>query len=959
MKWLYRFQLRHVVTTALLLGGLLGSVTIYLVELNVARQQMLEEQGRYIRGVLNSLQGSVNRALQQDNADEIQRVVVEASAALPNLVGTMVVDDWGDVQYASRLEFRGLPLVTLCPYFDPDVASRTLLQQEIILVEDVPRRMITGYVPVHWKPLPDEVRPSRKGLIYASLDIHVLLQQAEQRALMRALESFALLGLLGLFGLLFFQVAVNRRVQRIVRTVERVRLGEMGVRTGVSGHDELGQIAAALDGTTAALAQQQEEALLYQMGLERSEQQFRSLFETSLDGMVILSPGSGQFIDVNPAFCRMLGYTHEELTDRSSESLTPERWHVRQREYFANVLDGSRLGVAFEQEYRCKNGLLLPVSVQITPIYDENGKLLRFWGLVRDMTHRKTAEQNARLAAAVVENAAESIMVTDAAGNIVSVNPRFTEITGYELAEVQGKNPSFLQSGIHDAEFYRALWDMLLTTGRWQGEVWDRRKDGSVFPFWNSIAVIRDNDGKISNMVAIGMDVTDRKDAESRIRHLAEHDFLTGLPNRLLFQDRINQRLLQAERHGEDFAIMFIDLDHFKDINDTMGHAAGDLLLKEVAERIVQSVRRVDTVSRQGGDEFLVLLSELSKPEDAADVAEKLMAALSKPIYLHDRKLIVTPSIGVACYPDDGMDADTLIQHADTAMYVAKDRGRNGYCFYQQDMLLLVDNRLRLTERIRTAIERNAFDIYYQPQMDLRNQQIIGAEALLRWPQPDGVEMVSPAEFIPVAEASGLIIPLGRWVLREACFHAKAWQKLYDRPLTVAVNVSLVQLAADNFCDMVAEALKDSGLPPACLEIEITESAIMNDVERMLAKMQKLNEMGVQLSIDDFGMGQSSLYRVRHFPIHKLKIDQSFVRDLLVDRDDAAVTRAIIQMGKALDLRIIAEGVEEAEQALFLSEAGCDEIQGYWLSRPIPLKLFEEMLRVKPLLVMPVPPAAE
>ena len=553
------------------------------------------------------------------------------------------------------------------------------------------------------------------------------------------------------------------------------------------------------------------------------------------------------------------------------------------------------------------------------------------------------ADAEMRLSATVFETTSEAIMVTDVQNMIVAVNDAFTDVTGYTRDEVMGKNPRFMNSGRHDEDFFQGMWKSLAQSGKWHGEVWNRRKNGEIYPEWISIGAVRDRQERVSHYVAIFTDITERKEAEERVRHLAHYDALTDLPNRTLFFDRLSQALIQARRDETKAAVMFIDLDRFKNINDTLGHSVGDLLLQGVAVRLSQCMRQGDSVSRQGGDEFVVLLPEVSQAEDAALVAQKILSSISQPFHLDGHELRVSCSIGISFYPNDGDDAETLMKNADTAMYRAKDSGRSNYQFYFSDMNARFLERLAMETSMRRAIEREQFELYYQPQMDVESGAIIGAEALIRWNHPD-LGMVSPAHFIPLAEESGLIQSIGEWVLRTACHQAAQWQRAGYPPLLVSVNVSARQFRQLGFAELVASALEENGLSASCLELELTESVLMGHTDKNIAILGALKDLGLTIAIDDFGTGYSSLSYLKRLPIDTLKIDRSFVGDLPEDKDDAAIVDAVISMAHSLSLKVVAEGVETAQQLEFLRSRRCNLMQGYYFHTPLPVAEFTKLL---------------
>ncbi len=577
------------------------------------------------------------------------------------------------------------------------------------------------------------------------------------------------------------------------------------------------------------------------------------------------------------------------------------------------------------------------------------GKLIA--GLNRSIAELRESQENVRKLSMVVEETGNSVVITDRQGAIEYVNPAFTRISGYTSEEAVGQKPGMIKSGLTPPDYYRRMWQTLLAGKEWRGELLNRKKNGELFWENEVISVLRNVAGEITHFVAVKEDVTERKNYESQLEHQANYDALTELPNRNLSQDRLGQALSFARRHGRDLAVMFIDLDHFKNINDSLGHNIGDLLLKQVSARLAGCVREGDTVARQGGDEFVVILSEIAAEEDATVVARKILKAMVEPFTIEGHELYVTCSIGIALYPKDGEDGQTLLKNADAAMYRAKDLGRNNVQFYAAEMNAKAMERLTLENGLRHALERNEFVVHYQPQVDLRSGEITGMEALVRWQHPE-LGLISPARFIPVAEETGLIVPLGEWVLRTACEQNKTWQLAGLKPVSVAVNLSARQFKHQDLVQVVADILKETDLDPGYLELEMTEGLVMQNVEATIATLTRLKAMGVKLSIDDFGTGYSSLSYLKRFPIHTLKIDQSFVRNITTDPDDAVIAKTIISMAHDMQLKVIAEGVETEGQKSFLRLRHCDEMQGYLFSRPVPAGEFEVLLRERRCLQM-------
>lgn len=566
------------------------------------------------------------------------------------------------------------------------------------------------------------------------------------------------------------------------------------------------------------------------------------------------------------------------------------------------------------------------------------------------IVNQRRAEQAQRLAANVFAASTSAICITDADERIVSINPALTVITGYCLHEIVGQTPRLFSAGHRNDSSGHEMWSRVAAHGLWQGEVWNRRKNGEVFPAWLTITSVTNSDGAVTHYTGSFEDISERKRSEEHIHFLAHHDALTRLPNRTLLEDRIRQAIAKSRRDGTRTAVLFLDLDRFKLINDTLGHNTGDQLLTRVAERLKDLLRETETVARLGGDEFIIVIPGLADIERAAHVAQRILDVIAAPQVIDERPLHVTPSIGISIYPDDGEDVPTLLRNADTAMYHAKERGRNNFKFFTQDMNQAVQERVSIESDLRSAIERQEFVLFYQPLVDCRSGAVSGMEALIRWNHPRH-GLVPPDRFIAVAEETGLIIPIGAWVLREACRQAKCWHDAGHNGLRISVNLSARQLRQADLCQQISATLAEFGLPPSSLELELTESLLVDDPTTATAWLQTLAELGIRMAIDDFGTGHSSLAYLKCFPVARLKIDRSFVRDLSTDANDAAIVRAIVAMAKSLQIDVIAEGVETVEQLRFLEAQGCFEVQGYLFSRPRPAGDFESFH-------FTVPPAA-
>ncbi|PQJ95762.1 hypothetical protein CXB77_12955 [Chromatium okenii] len=574
------------------------------------------------------------------------------------------------------------------------------------------------------------------------------------------------------------------------------------------------------------------------------------------------------------------------------------------------------------------------------------------------------ADTTLRQAATVFESTREGVIITDLEARILTVNRAYTDISGYTETEVRGQNPRLLQSGRQEPLFYQELWASLRENGHWQGEICNRRKNGEIYPQLLSISVVYDSQGEPSHYVGVMTDISQLKQSEAQLEHLVHYDPLTHLPNRRLVQSRLQHAIERAERQGQRVAVLFLDLDRFKNVNDSLGHPAGDELLTTLAQRLSERLREEDTVGRLGGDEFLIVLENITEPEDAAGVAQTLLKLLEKPFSLTTSRAHVTDelleagikcrhevyigvSIGISLFPDDGRTVTELVKHADVALYQSKEQGRNTYRFYTPTLTAAANERLALEARLHRALANEEFVLHYQPQFDTKNNALIGCEALVRWQSPEE-GMISPLRFIPIAEETGQIVVLGEWVLRTACIQGKRWLDAGLSPLTIAVNLSGRQLQQRDLVQRIALILKETQFPAHYLKLELTESMIMGGGEQAVELLHALKALGPRLSIDDFGTGYSSLAYLKRFPIDELKIDQGFVRDIPGDQNDMEIAATIIAMARNLHLKVIAEGVETQAQLDFLIRQDCYACQGYLFSRPLSATEFARAILKKP-----------
>ncbi|PTS84943.1 GGDEF domain-containing protein [Pseudomonas sp. HMWF032] len=676
--------------------------------------------------------------------------------------------------------------------------------------------------------------------------------------------------------------------------------------------------------------------------LQHSEKRLQQALDAAQDGLWDWDLQSHQLY-FSPGYAALLGSPSEIDQPQWLEHL-----HPHDREAFERTLQ-QRLEasnpVPYEINYRLRQADNSYRWIQFRGrlLFNPSGHAERLIGTACDITQRRRDEDSLRQAAAVFDATQEGVLVTDAEQRIVHCNPAFTRITGYEQAEILGQSPSLLKSGRHDKGFYDNLWHTLQQRGSWSGEVWNRRKNGEIYPQWQCIRVIHDEQGEISHYVAVFSDISALKRSQRELDYLAHHDPLSNLPNRLLFTERVEHALERDRSDQHTGAVLLIDLDHFKHINESLGHNIGDLLLKAVGERLGEQLGKRMTLARLGGDEFGLLYEQCQSAEQAAVMAQRLQSCLATGFEVADHELFVTASIGICLYPEDAQDVAQVLRNADSALFKAKSGGRESYAFYSQELTAHAHQRVELASALRHALDSQELRVYYQPLLCLHSQQLIGVEALVRWEHPQR-GLVGPGEFIPIAEETGLISAIDAWVLQQSCRQMVAWQAAGINLQFVAVNISSRLFSRGELDLRVAEVLSDSGLPAACLELEVTESAVMDDPDTALRLLERLRNLGVRLAIDDFGTGYSSLARLKRLPVHKLKLDQSFVAGLPDDQDDIAITRAVIALGHSMGLKILAEGIERVEQLELLRQLGCDHGQGYHFGRPQPAAALTEQL---------------
>ena len=679
------------------------------------------------------------------------------------------------------------------------------------------------------------------------------------------------------------------------------------------------------------------------------EEKYKSILEDIQEGYFEVDL-KGNFTFFNDSVCRVLGYDREELIGMNNRQYTTDEENANQVYRAFNQVYQTGIPLKeFAWNITRKDGAKRYIEGSISLLKDSFGKPIGFRGVTHDITERKEAENALRQSEekyrSILENIQEAYFEVDLKGHFTFFNDSLCRLTGCFKEELLGASYTKFSDKENSKNVFQAFNKVYNTGDPTEGFDWCiTRKDGTKRYIEASVSLKKRSTGSPLGFKGVIRDITERKRIEQELNHMATHDTLTGLPNRLMFSQLLDHAIQSAQRNQRQLAVLFIDLDRFKIINDSLGHEAGDTLLKEMAARLKGSLRTVDVVSRLGGDEFIILMEDFHELKQVETLAQKILSTIIKPMVIMGEECRVTASIGISVYPKDGQDEQSLMKNADIAMYFAKEAGKNNFQFYSENLRTMSNERLTIETNLRHAMERNEFYLDYQARLDLRTRAITGVEALLRWNNPY-LGAVTPTQFIPIAEETGMIVPIGRWVLKTACAQSVAWQKQGLPPVCMSVNLSLRQLVNENFLDDVKSILQETGMPPNLLELEITESTVMHNPERLVPVLTKIKEMGIRMAIDDFGTGYSSLAQMKNFPINTLKVDRSFIRNLPEDNDNRAITEAVIIMGKSLKLKVVAEGVETREQEKFLKDQICDEMQGFFFSKPISPEGFANLLR--------------
>lgn len=915
-------------------------VSSFLLYLHEGRADRAAIEHTAIAEATLQMGGLQNALYNRLTAGDEQQALLSLSlaATYPTVRTIMLVDEQHRILMANRYGLRGERAGSRSSYNESESEGVLGSGTSRLAFSAGEGALLQGYFPLITEYKRGGL-DKNMGVLYVEYDISRVLRDAK-RATRSKGTILAVITLFSSFLIgILLHLLVTRRVNRLFDASGRLAAGDYSARTSMTGNDELSGLGRAFD----LMAQRMAE------NIEWQEKQRRILAEAQkignfgsweldlISGELTWSDEVFTIFEIDPAkfdatYETFLNLIHPEDREKVDQA-------------YRNSLAGD-LHYQFTHRLQMTDGRIKWVEERCSNYFDREGKAVRSVGTVQDVTAREEASLQLNIAAVAFETQ-EAIMVTDADANIIKVNRAFELATGYSEAEVAGKNPSILSSGRHGDAFYREMWERINTVGMWAGEVWDTRKSGEVYPEWLTITAVKSH-GVVSHYVAVFIDITARKKTENEIYNLAFFDPLTHLPNRRLLLDRLQIALGQSARNKQYGALMFLDLDYFKVLNDTKGHEYGDKMLIEVAHRISLCVRETDSVARFGGDEFVILMENLSAVQEEAAacagmIAEKIRTALTQTYLLEGYSHESSPSIGVVLFAGHEYEINELLKRADLAMYQAKEGGRNTVRFFEPRMQAVLESRTLMEQALRQALPNGEFELYYQVQTN-QKRALLGAEVLLRWQSPV-LGMVSPAEFIPLTEQTRLMLPIGRWVLEAACAQIKAWE---GHPVLstmhLAVNISPVQFHQQDFVQQVKEIIEASGINSRRLELELTENLVLDNIEEAISKMEALKAVGVRFSMDDFGTGYSSLQYIKRLPIDQLKIDQSFVRDILTEPGDAMMVQTISGIARNFGFEVIAEGVEEHAQLPLIISNGCSTFQGYLFSRPVALTDFEGLV---------------
>jgi diguanylate cyclase (GGDEF)-like protein/PAS domain S-box-containing protein len=926
-----RRRLSRLIPLLLISSSLIGSALLFWAEMRYATQEIEQNGVDEINATMTYLQNVLNTQLANDNFEDA-KLSMSVTALHPAIQSILLADESDRVLLANRYIWEGEPAAKYSGYRNV-VAAQVRDMRANDVSYNAQTGILSGYYPISLRVGAEGLVTRRFGVLFVEHDLTTAIARARYKAMVWAAVASAITIIVAIVIAALLNHLVSRRVRRIVEVTQKVADGDLSARVEMTGRDELAELAHAFD--AMVFQRMSAEAML-----RHSEQTLRFMLQTSPVAVTIVTDQPRAIIFANQSYAELVKLEQEQI--RGSDP----------RVYYANPEECQAAMLELEAGGELRNRLtelMIPgvgtrwvLASYLKLEYQQQPTVLQW---LYDITDRKRIEDELQLASLVYQNSSEAIEVVDEHNRIIAINPAYTEMTGYSEAEVLGQNPSVLSSGHHDQAFYDAMWQELNSSGHWQGEIWDRRKDGDAFPIWVTINTVFNKLGEVHRRLAIFSDISKKKQAEELIWKQANYDALTGLPNRRMFRDRLDQEIKKAHRHEQAMALLFVDLDRFKEVNDTLGHHIGDDLLIVAAQRIEACVRESDTVARLGGDEFTVIIPQLADSGHVEEIASAIIARLVEPFHLGEEKVQISASVGITLYPDDGTELEQLLKNADQAMYVAKQQGRNRFSYFTASLQEAAQRRQQMIAALREALDAEQFSIHFQPIVALESGRINKAEALLRWNHPQH-GFISPAEFIPICEEIGLINTIGDWVFRESVRWAKRWCDAFDGEFQVSVNMSPVQfLDADNASDHWSEYLQQAGVSGANVVVEITEGLLLGAESRVADRLLKYRDAGMEVAIDDFGTGYSALSYLNKFDIDYLKIDKSFVDHIVENKHDMALSEAIVVMAHKLGLKVIAEGIETEEQHSLLMAAGCDYGQGYLFSRALPPEEFAQLLQ--------------
>ncbi len=930
MKLISNIPLRRVVPATILIFALLMLVLSFAVIKPFVGELLYQNLESGLRSTLNRLQGTTEYLLSKSDIEGLRREIA-ATSAHSEVKNLLLVDARGKVVAASQLSYVGEPFRAVPVHYEQALIEQVQRGwKPVYQRQQDGENTIYGAAPYLY-PDPENGFRERRGLVIVEVDVDRTLSQIYHRLDSLFLWVGFVVVLLAALAWLLVERAVNRRLGLITRTVQGLAADDFSCRTQLTGKDELSLIGKILDQMADRLEQNRSQ-------LVRANRQMENILRF-IPSMVYIKNPQGHYRLVNERFVEVLGEPDEAGT--TVFDVLPEPYASEITKHDSKVLESRearQFHISFPVQGEMHNWFMVKF-----PLVNEDGDTYAICTVATDVTEQERNENLARIAQRIFEHTTEGIMITDADNRIVDVNQSLVEMTGYSRDQLLGQSPSLQRSDRQGEDFYSRMWQAIRCQGKWSGELINRRSDDQCYPVRLSISTIVNRRGELDGYFGIFQDITEEKKSERDLHLLAYHDTLTGLYNRTEFMRMVAEALKRGERYAEPFGLLFIDLDLFKEVNDSFGHAAGDKLLCEVARRLRSSLRETDQAFRLGGDEFTILVPKVRQDADLVTVAEKLIRQLRKPFVIDGQKMQIGCSIGMVSYPRDGLDRDTLLGHADAAMYFAKEQGRGRYAFFDPQINARNQRVVKIKTGLNQALERQELSLVYQPRVRSGSRKVTGYEALLRW-HSEELGPVSPVEFIPVAESTEVLGQMTDWLLHQV---AQDLSAEVMRGRQVSINLSPRQFQTGNWAETLKAIIEQYHLLPEQLCIEVTESALVESFQTTAAQLEEVQALGVEVAIDDFGTGYSSLEYLKRLPIDYLKIDRSFVRDIETDADDRVIVETIIVLAHSLGLQVVAEGVETPAQADFLRERGCDELQGYLFSAPRPLsELGEQQVKI-------------